>query len=36
MTYTFNKVLDTKFLHHHYEDDVEQIYLVFGIFLMGH
>jgi len=32
-SYTFNKVLDTNFLAHHYEDDIEQIYLVFGIFL---
>lgn len=33
LSYTFNKVLDTKFLNHHYEDDLEQISLVFGIFL---
>ena len=33
LSYTFSKVLDTNFLHHHYEDDVEQIYFVFGIFL---
>ena len=32
-SFTFNKVLDTNFLNHHYEDDIEQIYLVFGIFL---
>ena len=33
LSYTFNKVLDTNFLNHHYEDDVEQMCLVFGIFL---
>lgn len=32
-TYTFNEALDINFLNHHYEDDVEQIQLVFGIFL---
>ena len=33
LSYTFNKVLDTNFLAHHYEDDLEQIQLVFGFFL---